>query len=242
MHKRPLILTHRGDRVYGVENTIHAVDLAMANGADGIEMDVRQTATGEIVVFHDFSLRRLFDRPGYVGKTDYAQLRAMPYCNPPDGKTYHIELLDEFLEHFKDDVPINLDAKTIHFFDFAFAEKLISTINNHRIIDRVWISCFNPFLLQILKLKDKKIRTGYLFQRTPLIHNLYDLITFTDAWHPSQRILSESLVKRAKKRGKELYIWTVNDEQIIRRVCEFPVDGIITDNVPLVKKIVDQIF
>lgn len=242
MHNRPLILTHRGDRVNGIENTIHAVDRAIALGADGIEIDVRQTGSGELVVFHDFSLRRMFDQPGYVGKTDYRQLREMSYINAPDGRTCHIELLDEFLDHFNSDIPINLDAKTIHFFDFEFAGKLISTIHNHRMADRIWISCFNPFLLQILKLKDKRIRTGYLFQRTPLIHNMYDIITYSDAWHPSQRILTEALVNRAKKWGKELYIWTVNDEQVIRRVCGFPVQGIITDNVPLVRKIVDEIY
>ena len=242
MHKRPLILTHRGDRKNGVENTIHAVDLALAQGADGIEIDVRQTGTGELVVFHDFSLRRMFDQPGYIGKIHFKELQDLPYVSEKSGKTYHIELLDAFLEHYKDRVPINLDAKTIHFFDFKFADKLISTIRNHDLFDRIWISCFNPFLLQILKLLDKNIRTGYLFQRVPLIHNMYDLITFCDAWHPSHRILTDNLVRRAGKWGKRLYIWTTNDEEVIRRVINYPVDGIITDNVPLVKEILDQTF
>jgi len=181
--RQPLIIAHRGDRKNGIENTIDACEKALAAGANALEIDIRQTGTGEIVVFHDFSLKRMFNKSGYIGRTKIDTLKTYHYIDIQDTKSpKHLETLDEFLEQFKNRVPINLDAKTIHFFDVKFAEKIIHTIKLHNLTDSIWISCFNPFLLQILKLKDNKIRTGYLFQRLTWMHMMYDIITWTDAW------------------------------------------------------------
>ena len=240
MGKKPLIITHRGDRKNGIENTIDAIQLAINQGANAIETDIRQTGTGEIVVFHDFSLRRMFNRPGFLGKSSLAELQTVPYVNNINDTEYYIDTLDSFLDKFGKSYPINLDAKTIHFFDFKFADKITAIIRNHNLFDHVWISCFNPFLLQILKIKDKNIRTGYLFQRTTWIHTTYDLISYTDAWHPNHRVLTKGLVKKAQRNGKKIFVWTVNEDEIINKVLQFPIDGIITDNVPRVKYWLDK--
>jgi glycerophosphoryl diester phosphodiesterase len=234
--KKPLIIAHRGDRKKGIENTIDACEKALAAGANALEIDIRQTGTGEIVVFHDFSLKRMFNKPGYIGRTPFDKLKTYPYTlSPRIQPSQYLETLDQFLEQFKNRIPINLDAKTIHFFDVNFAEKIINTIKNHRLIDSIWISCFNPFLLQILKLKERKIRTGYLFQRLTPIHTLYDLITWSDAWHPHHRVVTEGFVKKAKKYSKQVYVWTVNDKEVLRKISKFEIDGVISDEVKIVK-------
>ncbi len=237
MTSQPLIVAHRGDRAKGIENTIDACEKAIVAGANALEIDIRQTSTGEIVVFHDFSLKRMFEMQGYVGRTPYEQLRTYPYKQSLGvGNPQYIETLDDFFEHFGKRVPINLDAKTIHFFDFKFAHKIINAIKKHDLMDSVWISCFNPFLLQIIKLINPNIKTGYLFQRMTWMHTFYDLITWTDAWHPHFRVVNDSLVKKAKKYNKELYVWTVNEEPILTKVLEYSVNGVITDNVAYIQK------
>lgn len=239
MTKIPLIISHRGDRINSVENTIDAATKAIKSGATGLEIDIRACASGEIVVFHDFSLKRMFNRPGYLGRTTYQQLKDMPYIINGQETKFTIDLLDAFLDEFKDSIKINLDAKTIHFFDFKFADAIISHIRNHNLFDSVWVSCFNPFLLQILRLKNRDIKTGYLFQRAVSIHTLYDKSVFTDAWHPYYTILSKPFEKKANKYKKQIYVWTANDESVIRGITDYEVDGIITDNVGLTKKVLD---
>ena len=240
MNKQPLIVAHRGDRINGIENTIDACEKALLSGANALEIDIRQTGTGEIVVFHDFSLKRMFETAGYVGRTSLDQLKTHPYKQSSENsKPQYIETLDNFLEHFKNRIPVNLDAKTIHFFDHKFARKIIKAINNHDLIDSVWVSCFNPFLLQIIKLIDQRVRTGYLFQRMPSIHTLYDLSTWSDAWHPHFRLVNDKLVKKAEKYGKELYVWTVNEENILRNLLKYPINGIISDQVALIHKTIN---
>jgi glycerophosphoryl diester phosphodiesterase len=175
-----------------------------------------------------------------VGRTQFTELKNMPYLK--DGKETEatIDLLDEFLENFKDNIQINLDAKTIHFFDFEFADKIISIIRNHHLFHSVWISCFNPFLLQILKLKKKNIKTGYLFQTLAPIHTLYDKTVYSDAWHPHFNLVDNVFMKKTEKLKKQVFAWTVNDIDAINDIIKYPVDGIITDNVKLVKKELDK--
>jgi glycerophosphoryl diester phosphodiesterase len=237
VRNKPLIIAHRGDRKNGIENTIDACEKALVLGANALEIDIRQSGTGEIVVFHDFSLKRMFNQAGYIGRIPLDVLKTYPYIsseksNPPQ----HIDTLDNFLEQFKNRIPINFDAKTIHFFDFKFADMIIKTIKRHDLMDSIWVSCFNPFLLQILKIMEKKIRTGYLFQRLTWMHTTYDLITWTNAWHPHHKILNESMVKKAEKLGKEIYVWTVNDEKVLKKILNYPVSGIISDEVRSVKQ------
>ncbi len=121
MNRQPLIIAHRGDRKNSVENTIDACEKALAAGANALEIDIRQTGTGEIVVFHDFSLKRMFNKSGYIGRTSMDTLKTYPYVKIPDHESpKYLETLDEFFEQFKNRIPINLDAKTIHFFDVKF--------------------------------------------------------------------------------------------------------------------------
>ena len=234
MENKPLIISHRGETNQYIENTITAAEKAVEIGATGLEIDVRQCGSGEIVVFHDFSLKRMFNKNGYVGRTNYDELINFNYLKNGDPTEYTIDLLDEFLQKFKNKIRINLDAKTIHFFDFKFADQLISIINNHHLFHSIWISCFNPFLLQILKLKSKKIQTGYLFQRTAWLHIAYDKICYTDAWHPHFNLINNRFVDKAKSLEKKLYVWTVNDIETINKLKNISIDGIITDNVKLV--------
>jgi glycerophosphoryl diester phosphodiesterase len=232
----PLIIAHRGEATQVAENTILACEKALEQGATALEIDIRDCGSGEIVVFHDFSIKRMFNKPGYVGRIPLSLLKTYPYINA-DNHNQYINTLDEFLDHFKKRIPINLDAKTIHFFDFKFADKIISIIKNHDLLDLVWVSCFNPFLLQILKMKNKKIKTGYLFQTMSWMNITYDYIVWTDAWHPHFNLVNEKLISKAMKHNKQVYVWTVNEFSDIERVKQFPIEGIITDRVSRVKRL-----
>ena len=239
MKNKPLIISHRGDTKIAPENTILSSEVDLKQGANALEIDVRECGSGEIVVFHDFSVKRMFNKPGYVGRIPLSELKTYPYIHS-SVKDQYINTLDEFLDKFKNTVPINLDAKTIHFFDFKFADKLLSIIKNHNLSDSIWISCFNPFLLQILKFKNKNIQTGYLFQTMSWMHTTYDHFVLTDAWHPHFNQLNERLVRKAKKYKKKLFVWTVNEVPDLHRIKNFPVDGIITDQVVRINKIYNQ--
>jgi glycerophosphoryl diester phosphodiesterase len=70
---RPRVWAHRGDSANAPENTMRAFELAVAAGADGIELDVRFDGDGNVVVFHDSELERLTGRPGTMETTSAAE-------------------------------------------------------------------------------------------------------------------------------------------------------------------------
>ena len=68
------------------------------------------------------------------------------------------------------------------------------------------------------------------------MHTAYDLVTSTDAWHPHYKVLDDYLMEKALKHDKQIYVWTVNDEDTLRQISGYPVQGIITDEIKLVRK------
>ncbi|RVK52862.1 cobalamin biosynthesis protein [Sinorhizobium meliloti] len=74
---KPLIIAHRGGALLAAENSIAAFEAATIAGADAVETDVRQTSDGELVCFHDETLKRICDDPRAVAEIDFATLRQL---------------------------------------------------------------------------------------------------------------------------------------------------------------------
>src|SRR5512134_3488878 len=97
---RPLVLGHRGASAAAPENTLAAFRLAMAQGADGVELDVWRCATGEVVVAHDEDLVRVAGAPLRVPDAPLAALRALDVgaWRGEQWRGERIPLLEEVLE------------------------------------------------------------------------------------------------------------------------------------------------
>ncbi|MGD9897561.1 MAG: glycerophosphodiester phosphodiesterase [Calditrichaceae bacterium] len=226
----PLIISHRGNGNLYPENTIPAMETALKEGANGLELDIRLCGDHELVIFHDFSLKRLFGSPARVSRTTSEQLRGMKFENLPESAEVHIPKLSEVIEHFKNTVPINIEAKSGIFGNRKLAHNLNKVIQNSGAAEQIWVSSFNPFLLNALKSINGKIRTGYLFKRLFLFHRVINNLTGIDTLHPLHSIIDERLVSEARKRDMPVFAWTVNNINDLSRLSGFDeVKGIITD-------------
>ena len=72
-----IAIAHRGDPIGARENTPAAFSSAAALGADWVELDLRLTGDGEVVVLHDQSLQRLWGRDVSVGDLDLAEVQRL---------------------------------------------------------------------------------------------------------------------------------------------------------------------
>ncbi len=229
MQNKPLLIAHRGERNLAPENTIKACHLALEQGATALEIDVRVCGTGELIVFHDTFLYKHFDKLKAVALSSLAELKSLEFIKSSYQYPAHICTLEEFFEEFRNTAPINLDAKTLVRSNKRMARKLIHIIEKFQMREQVWVSSFNPLLLKALKDIQPSIRTGYLFSRLTFMPKLIDQIIINDAWHPHYRLISERLVKMARNLKKELYVWTINEESILKHILQYDFDGIITD-------------
>src|SRR5215204_4501911 len=74
---QPVIFAHRGASAHAPENTLAAFELALAQGADGIELDAKLSADGHVVVIHDATVDRTTDKHGRVKDMSLAELRSL---------------------------------------------------------------------------------------------------------------------------------------------------------------------
>merc|ERR1711991_24931 len=74
---RPLIVSHRGSRYLAPENTKVAYDAALHFGADVLEIDVRKTTDGELVLFHNKDLERTTNKKGIVEEQSLKEMKEL---------------------------------------------------------------------------------------------------------------------------------------------------------------------
>lgn len=232
---RPVI-AHRGGRARGAENTLEAMELGIAAGADAIELDVHLCASGEVVVIHDATVDRTTDGCGAVGEMTLADLRSLDAGArfQVAKMSCRIPTLAEALESFPE-TPLIIELKTpaasaatraliekanaeSRCLVDSFHESALEMFSRSRIargpsrdgIARLIASCFLPSALRpAVQLDAICIPRNY--RGLPL---------------PVRR-----LAGLLRSSGKPTHVWTVNDPAVARELWGEGVCGIITDDV-----------
>lgn len=239
---KPLIVTHRGrgDHQYP-ENTIEACELALKQGATALEVDVRYCGSGELVVFHDLTLKRLLARKGWLKSTLLDDLRQYPLTNEQNDKKIYVPTLKEFINHFKNTVPINLEAKVFTPIAGPFAKYIVRAIKASNYREQFWVSSFNPLFLRTVKHCSWDIKTGYLFKRYDIFRKITEFLWQVDYWQPKITMINDDFIKLTQKYEKEIFIWTVNKAEDIKRILNYDnLRGIITDFPHTVKGLMNK--
>ena len=217
---------HRGASALEVENSLAAFRRARADGADGVELDVRLTADGQVVVFHDDDLRRLAGRPERVDRLPLAALREVRARGEP------IPTLDEALEELAG-LTVNVELKAG---DRLPPRGLVAAaarvIRRHR-ADDVIVSSFNPLALLELRALAPSLATGLLFhqdQARPLREGWARHLLRVRAVHPEHVLVDEEAVARWRREKLAIHVWTVDAPAELARMAALGVDAVITNH------------
>jgi glycerophosphoryl diester phosphodiesterase len=197
---------------------------AVAWGVDGIEFDVRQSREGDLVVIHDETLERTTNGEGLVKNSSLAHLKALDA-----GEGEQIPTLTEVLEFLKPEKNItpHVEVKVENI------EKQVLQISQEvGVLDRVVISSFLPSVLEQVRQLNGHVTTAYLYtQDEAPIQTAQKL--GCKGLHPFFASVTPGLVDDAKDAGLFINTWTVNFEEMMRQLIWLNVDGIITDNPPM---------
>ncbi len=146
---------HRGLHGDGVaENSLSAFRRAVEGGY-GIELDVRLSRDGELVVFHDTTLERVTGHEGRVDAYDYEELKKMKLCGTED----RIPLFSEVLEIVDGKIPLLVELKE-EAGQYGVTEKALEILEGYR--GEYIIESFNPLALGLIKKKKPEILRGML--------------------------------------------------------------------------------
>ncbi len=227
------ILGHRGASSDAPENTLAAFRLALEQRADGVELDARLCASGEVVVFHDERLERLTGRSGRVADTPWTELARLEVRAGPAGTSPgRIPLLTEVLEALPRSAFINVELKSEDWPGTRVADAAGALLEAGKHEAHVVVSSFDPRCLLRLALAHPRLRRGLLLDpdKPQLVQRHLTLpLLGRDAVHPEARQLTEADVQRWHAGGREVAVWTVDDPEMARRLAAWGVDACITN-------------
>jgi glycerophosphoryl diester phosphodiesterase len=221
----PLIVAHRGACRVERENTVAAFEAAVQLGADMVELDVRRSADGVLVIHHDPGL------PGLGPVSD------VPWASFP---TY-VPTLTAALDACGD-LPVNVEIKNDPDepgFD-ATGSLVEATIDClvARGASPFLISSFNQDVVQRVRELAPQLRTGFLYTASVSPRRIIQRCKDQGhvAIHPHHRTLTRSTVEYASEQGLEVNVWTVDDPSRLRTLASWGVTAVIT-NVPDVARL-----
>jgi len=231
----PLILGHRGAKNYAPENTLAAFTLAMQQGADGVELDVKLSADGVVIVHHDATVERTTNGSGKVAQLSFKQLRELDAGSffSEKFRGEKIPALDEVFETLGQRAIINVELTNYSTPRDALVAKTCDIIRDQGLQSRV---IFSSFFASNLK------KAARLLPEVP--RGLLALGGFPGIWarsfgfnfgdyratHPYLSDVTHEQVQRVHRLHRKINVWTVNGEEDLQRLLGWGVDGIITDD------------
>jgi len=248
---------HRGASGTLPENTIPSFEAALELGADALELDVHRSADGEIVVIHDETLERTTDGAGPVHERTLEELRAFDagYRFSPDGgrsfpyrgRGFGIPTLREVLERFLS-TPVIVEIKQV---EPPLEEDLARLLQEISAEDRTLVFSLSQAPLDRVRRIRPEQPTGFgpdevaEFLRRLASRTLDEFVSEAVAfavpvqWRGTQ-IVGADFVRAAHGAGREVYVWTVNEEREMNALLDLGVDGLITNYPERLNRVVGE--
>jgi glycerophosphoryl diester phosphodiesterase len=233
----PQVIAHRGASFEAPENTLAAMELAIEEGADWVEIDVQETRSGEIVVIHDSDLMKVAGSPLRVSDAPLEALQAVDIGSRKDPRfsDQRIPTLAELLQRVKGRVKVNIELK--YYGHEQRLEESVARIVEAAGMERdvVLMSLSYPGILRMQALRPDWT-TGLLASVS-----VGDLTRLeADFFAINANFANRPFVRAAHRRGRQVLVWTVNDPVLMASVTGRGVDGIITDRPGLAREVLAQ--
>jgi glycerophosphoryl diester phosphodiesterase len=238
----PLAMAHRGGAIEHLENTLPAFEACVAMGYRYLETDVRATADGVLVVFHDPALERVTDSTGRIDQLPWAEVsRARIGGREP------ILRLEDLLGTWSD-VRFNLDIKAA-----GVVAPLVRTIRRMKVADRLCLASFSDGRIAAVRrllgptictaLGPRGVAALRLASYRPRAAGLVRMHAGC-AQVPLQlggrAIVDERFVSAAHARGLQVHVWTVDAPDDASALLDLGVDGIMTDRPAMLRELLEK--
>jgi glycerophosphoryl diester phosphodiesterase len=237
-HPRPLAFAHRGGAAHAPENSWTAFEHAVKLGYAYLETDVRASADGKLMAFHDRSLERLTGAAGPINAAPYRELAALRMAGSEP-----IPLIEDLLGAWPG-TRFNIDLK-----DDAGIPLLPEVLRRTGAWDRVCVTSFSrarlrtfrrlldrPVCMTTSPLAIAAVRTGAparLLAR-PLAQ-AWARCTQVPGW-----LATPSFIRRAHRLGLDVHVWTINDRAAMTRFLDRGADGVITDDIETLRAVLTE--
>ena len=231
------VTAHRGSSAESPENTLAALRQAIEDGADYAEVDFLQAKDGTIVMLHDENLQRVAGVDRYVYDLTGDELRALDVGKwfDPRFEGEKIATLEEAITHVKGKIRLNIELK-VHGREKGFAEAAVQTIRDLDFGDECVITSLDQAILTRVRQLDPDLRIGMII--TAKVGRASDLDV--DFYSVEANVATVRFVRSAHKDGREVHVWTLNEEKAMRDAIDRGADNLITDYPRRARVILDE--
>ncbi len=244
-----IVIAHRGASAYAPENTHSAFRLAIEMKAEMIELDVSLSKNGSVVVIHDDTLDRTTDASGLVKSFELWELKNLETGSWFDDKFAGepFPTLIEVLSYTKDKIAVNIEIKTEAVTDYpggGIVDKVLKIVKETEVEDQVIISSFDYRVMEHLETLDPEIPKAILYEESQSGElSPSELVEKykADAFNCSHRQLSNAWVEELTSEKIPFFIYTVNDESLMKTIINKGAKGIFSDKPDLLKKVVENL-
>jgi glycerophosphoryl diester phosphodiesterase len=245
-HEGVMVIAHQGGRGLWPDNTIYAFERAVAMGVDVLEMDVHTTADGVMVTMHDETVERTTNGSGPIRSYTLAELKQLDAgykWTDDDGATYPyrgqgitVPTLEEIFTAFPD-IPMNIEIKQAEPANVAEFCQMLRDFDRE---ERVLVGSFDPDTVLAFRQACPEVATSvtetearrFLTLNTIFLGAVYrppcEAFSVPE-YHGDMHVVTGRFVDVVHSHNMDVHVWTVNDEESMRRLIELNVDGIITD-------------
>jgi len=241
-----LVIAHRGGPSLGPESTLYTFRKAVKLGVDVLEMDVRSTRDGQLIILHDDTVARTTNATGPVQNytlIDLKKLDAAHRWSPDNGQTFplrnkgvSIPTLAEVFKAFPQ-TKMNLEIKEAR---SSTIQSLCRLIRDHQMTNNVVVASFEADALKEFRRLCPQVATSAGASEVLLFFGLQK-VYLEAAYSPDAqalqvpetfrdlRIVNKRFIEAAHARNMRVQVWLVNDVTSMQRLLELGVDGIMTD-------------
>jgi glycerophosphoryl diester phosphodiesterase len=239
-HPGPIAFAHRGGTADGLENTLRQFRRAVEAGYRYIETDVHATRDGKLVAFHDATLDRVTDGTGRIADLPWQDVRHARVAGREP-----VPLFEELLETLPE-VRWNIDVKAEH-----ALRPLLELIGRTGAWDRICVGSFSEArVVRAQRLAGPRLATSYgtrgvlgLRLRSwgvPAAPRRSAVAAQVPEAQSGIQVVDHRFVRAAHARGVQVHVWTVNDPDRMHRLLDLGVDGIMTDHIDTLRKVMED--
>jgi glycerophosphoryl diester phosphodiesterase len=235
---RPLAVAHRGEPVGHRENTLLALAAALRAGADVIEIDVKVAADGTVVLLHDDTLNRLWNRSGDVTDLTYPQLRA--FTSPSGGIPTLLEAL-ALVSGTGAALLIDMDSPAWAGPSHAV---VVAAIADGWLREDEVLWCGRPAALDVIRAADPDARIVLSWDAGTNDGALPDDDVVErlrpEAFNPHWPMMTAETIAWARERHLAATCWTVDDDDRMRDLLALGVDAMTSNHISKLRKVIDE--
>jgi glycerophosphoryl diester phosphodiesterase len=231
------VTAHRGSSLAAPENTMSAVRLAIEQGADFAEIDVQETADGEIVLLHDDDLMRIASLNKRISELSFAEVQELDagswFSREYAGE--RIPRLLDIIELARGRIKLNIELKGTQK-PSRVTQRVIEIVRQQDFLEQCVITSLDREALREAKKLEERLEVGQIV--TVSVGDITRLDV--DFLSVSAKNVNQQLIRAAGRSGKQIHVWTVNNPRQMSTMINLGVDNIITDDPPVLVDLLQQ--